>query len=53
VEVQYLYSHPPDDDDLLAFFRHLHEEGDLAALQWLRDKLGPTLPAQPSASERK
>jgi hypothetical protein len=50
-----IISHEIRDDDVAAYFEHVRTDGDFAALQWLRDKLGrnpPTQP-QPSASERK
>jgi hypothetical protein len=46
-------SHTMSDDDVLAYFEHVRSDGEFAAMQWLRDKLGPSLPSQPSASERK
>ncbi len=55
VNLNIVFSHALSDDDTLAFFDHFRAEGELVALQWLRDKLGPNLPTQPqpSASERK
>lgn len=46
-------SHTIGDDDVLAYFEHVRNDGEFPAMQWLREKLGPNLPAQPSASERK
>jgi hypothetical protein len=41
------------DDDRIVYFEHVRKDGEFAAIQWLRDKLGPNLPPQPSASDRK
>lgn len=41
------------NDDVLTYFGLVRTDGELAAMQWLRDKLGPAAPPQPSASERK
>ena len=40
-------------DDVLAYFELVRSDGDVAAMQWLQNKLGTNLPPQPSASERK
>ena len=55
VELNVVLSHALSDDATVASFEHLRAEGELVALQWRRNKLGPNLPtpAQPSASERK
>ena len=52
---QLVASHTLSDDDVLAYYDHVRTDGELAALRWVRDKLGPNLPIQPqpSASERK
>lgn len=42
-----IMSHAVSDDDIATYFEHLRTEGEFAALQWLHDKLGPNLPAQP------
>jgi len=50
---QLMASHTLSDDDVLTYYEHVKTDGELAALRWVRDKLGPNLPPHPSASERK
>jgi hypothetical protein len=41
------------DGDLREVTRRVRTDGEVAAMEWVRDKLGPNLPSHPSASERK
>jgi hypothetical protein len=48
-----ILSHALSKDDLLEVSKRVRTQGEVSAMEWLRDKLGPNLPPQPSASERK